>query len=87
MADYRVSYSRAARKEIDIVSAKLALQLVDAISDLGQNPRPAGCKKLAGAADVWRIRVRDFRVIDEVNDRARKVLVTRVRHRREVCRD
>jgi mRNA interferase RelE/StbE len=35
---------------------------------LARNPRPPGCIKLAGAEDLWRIRVRQYRVIYQVVD-------------------
>jgi mRNA interferase RelE/StbE len=55
-----------------------------AISSLQSNPRPAGCKKLAGNADYYRIRVGDYRVLYEIRDRVLLVLVIKVGHRREV---
>lgn len=42
-------------------------------------------EKLA-AQDAYRIRVGDYRIVFRVDDRAREVLVTRVKHRRDVYR-
>ncbi len=39
-----------------------------ALATLGTNPRPAGCVKLAGSDDLWRIRVRQYRVIYQILD-------------------
>ena len=47
-------------------------------------PRPAGCKKLKGFEDQWRVRVGDWRVVYFIDDTARLVSVTRITHRREV---
>lgn len=57
----------------------------DAMTALGQNPRPPGCIKLRGR-EGWRIRVRDYRIIYEIDDRQRVVTVLHVGHRREVYR-
>jgi mRNA interferase RelE/StbE len=57
-----------------------------AIQALATNPRPPGCRKLAGSKHDWRIRVGDFRVIYEIAGEIRVVRVNRVRHRREVYR-
>ena len=57
-----------------------------AIQALAQNPRPPGCRKLAGSQHDWRIRVGDYRVIYEIADTIRIVCINRVRPRREVYR-
>ena len=51
---------------------------------LTENPRPAGCKKLKGYKDQWRIRIGDWRVVYVIDDSAERVSITRVAHRREV---
>jgi mRNA interferase RelE/StbE len=45
---------------------------------------PAGCKKLKGYKDQWRIRIGDWRVVYIIDDTAGLVSVTRIAHRREV---
>ena len=57
-----------------------------AITRLGSDPRPPGCKKLSGSARDWRIRVGDFRVLYEIDDPKKAVRIMRVRHRRDVYR-
>jgi len=42
--------------------------------------------KLAGTDDLWRIRIRDFRVVYVVADEALIVTVVRIANRREVYR-
>jgi mRNA interferase RelE/StbE len=64
--------------------AQIRVRVADAIRGLQSNPRPAGCKKLAGNANFYRIRVGDYRVLDEIRDRVLLVLVIKVGHRREV---
>ena len=59
-------------------------RLRKAINALKSEPRPAGVKKLAGAMDLYRIRVGDYRVIYEIDNDAQLIVVTRVRHRRDV---
>jgi mRNA interferase RelE/StbE len=56
------------------------------LQGLATNPRPSGCRKLAGSVHDWRIRVGDYRVIYEIADAVRIVRINRVRHRREVYR-
>jgi mRNA interferase RelE/StbE len=51
---------------------------------LASDPRAAGCTKLKGYKDHWRIRIGDYRVIYVTDDANRTVTITRVAHRREV---
>ena len=55
------------------------------LTALGDDPRPPGSQKLVGL-EAYRVRVGDHRVIYEIDDPARAVIVVRVRHRREVYR-
>jgi len=55
----------------------------DAIRDLANTPRPAGCKKLSGRSG-WRIRVGNYRVIYEIDDNTQTITVMHVGHRRDV---
>lgn len=57
-----------------------------AIVDLTHDPRPPGVKKLAGSRVDWRLRIGEYRIIYEIDDRARTVTVMRVAHRRESYR-
>ena len=68
------------------LSPEVRARVVPAILALATNPRPAGCRKLAGNKSDWRIRVGDYRVVYEIADEVRIVRVNRVRHRREVYR-
>ncbi len=54
------------------------------MESLAGDPRPAGCKKLKGYKDLWRVRIGDWRIVYIVNDAAKFVSVTRVAHRSKV---
>jgi mRNA interferase RelE/StbE len=83
---YRVLIERAAEKDLGRLSTAIHERVIVAIQRLAKNPRPTGCRKLAGADNDWRIRVGDYRVIYEIVDDIRVVRVNRVRHRGEVYR-
>ncbi len=87
MAVYRLVAKASAAKELGVVEPrKLRQRLVTAIAALAENPRPAGCEKLAGAEDAYRIRQGDYRAVYTIDDRARVVRVVKAGHRREVYR-
>jgi mRNA interferase RelE/StbE len=84
-----VSYSlfilRRAQKELADLPADSYARTRDAIRALAQNPRPLGCLKLT-AREGWRVRIGEYRVIYEVDDKQRTVTVLHVGHRRDVYR-
>ena len=79
---YQVKLRRAAQKELDALLGRKYEAIAKAISALGQNPRPPGVKKLAESG-LWRIRVRQCRIVYAIDDNARLVTVVRVAKRAE----
>ena len=83
---YRVDIVRAALKQLTRLPASVRVSCDRAILSLADEPRPHGCRKIAGSAADWRIRVGVYRVIYEVDDKSAVVRIMRVRHRRESYR-
>ena len=57
---YRVFLERAAEKDLKRLSSKVHDRVIIAIRGLASDPRPHGCRKLAGSKHDWRIRVGDL---------------------------
>jgi mRNA interferase RelE/StbE len=74
----------AARFLLRLRDAKLKSRLDEAIESLADDPRPPGCRKLAGISDRYRVRVGDFRIVYRIDDGKVVVLVLLIGHRREV---
>ena len=86
MAEYTVVFARSARKELQTLDPPVALRILKHIEALVSKPRPAGATKLEGAADLWRIRVGEWRVVYRIADREKLVDIVAVRHRRKAYR-
>lgn len=84
MAKYSVELKPSARKELERLPAKLIERIFPKLEALGDEPRPAGCKKLKGGQQEWRIRAGDYRVVYTIDDAKLLVSVTRIRNRSEV---
>lgn len=81
---YKVIVSKTASKELADLPSQVVNRIVPAIIKLGENPHPAGCKKLKGEQDTWRIRVGDYRVVYIIDEVVRIVDVRSVGHRKNV---
>jgi mRNA interferase RelE/StbE len=82
--EYAVEVKPPARRELEALPDNVLARAVRKLTSLADNPRPAGCKKLKGYKNQWRIRVGDWRVIYVIDDTTKLVSVTRIAHRREV---
>jgi mRNA interferase RelE/StbE len=81
MNEYRITFSRSARKDLEKLSPQVVNRIFKKIELLHQNPRPKGIRKIAGNNDLWRIRIGDYRVIYTINDAGRTVDIAIIRHR------
>jgi mRNA interferase RelE/StbE len=73
-------------KQLQRLPRSVFAAALDAIIALARDPRPPGVKKLAGSRDDWRVRIGEYRIVYQVDDRLRTVTVMRVAHRRESYR-
>jgi len=84
---YEIEWTVPALRELRELDKQTGRRIVLAVTALGTDPRPPGCRALTGRpAGVMRIRIGDHRVIYQVEDARVSVTVVRVAHRREVHR-
>ncbi len=83
---YDIFLERRAERDLKALSAEEFHRIVAAIQALAGSPRPSGCRKISESKSDWRIRVGAYRIIYEIDDKARAIRVMRVRHRPEVYR-
>lgn len=86
MAKYEVVFVSSAAKEFRSLPIDIKRRIGTAVEMLSQNPRPTGVRKLQGHEQLYRIRVGQYRIVYAIDDQAKLIRVTRVRHRREVYR-
>lgn len=83
---YAVSVRPAAQRQFARLPADAKRAVAASLEGLAVEPRPHNHIKLSGSTDSYRVRVGDYRVVYQIDDASRKVLVTVVGHRREVYR-
>ena len=84
MPKYKVAFASCSERELRNLPVRLIPRLAPHLENLASNPRPFGCKNLAGGDGERRIRVGDYRVVYTIDDAKLLVEVTRIRHRSEV---
>jgi mRNA interferase RelE/StbE len=80
---YRLEFSSVVRKQLRKLTPAVRDRLLERIHELGEVPRPPGCKKMKGD-DSWRIRVGSYRVVYDIFDAQLTVLVLKADHRKQV---
>jgi mRNA interferase RelE/StbE len=83
---YRIEVKLSAIRALAAISNPHRLRLARAIDSLAKHPRPAGCTKLTGADNAYRIRVGDYRIVYQIEDRVLIVFIIRIAHRKDVYR-
>ena len=76
--NYKLIIERKAEKEASGIPSAFQANIDEAILALSQNPRPHGCKKLTDKGG-YRIRVGNYRILYTVDDKAKAVVVYRIK--------
>ena len=83
---YTVILMPQAQKDLDGFYERQLAVFEKVILGLASEPRPRNTKKLTGGGSRWRIKKGDYRILYEINDQEKTVIVYRVVHRREAYR-
>lgn len=86
MATYAIEFVKSARKEFERLPVKMRAKTAEALHLLAQNPYSEllKIKKMKGAADLYRIRLGDYRVLYKLRNDRLVVIVIKIGHRSEV---
>ena len=69
------------------LSSHIQPRVKKAIQSLSQNPPPQGVKKLMGKLKgAWRIRIGDYRLLYDIDDKLKKVVLIDMGHRKQIYR-
>jgi mRNA interferase RelE/StbE len=84
---YRVEISPAADRDLEKLKARIRTpdfeRLRNAIRSLAQNPRAQGVRKITGTDKAYRIRVGNYRVVYDVYEGDKLVLILQIARRSE----
>jgi len=84
---YRLEVSPAADRDLEKLKSRIRREdferLRDAVRSLAEEPRPQGVRKIKGADNAYRIRVGSYRVVYDIYDSDKLVLLLQIARRSE----
>jgi len=83
---YTVEVKPKAEKFVEAQIPKIQRQLIKRMGDLATDPRPRNCILLHTKEKLYRIDSGDYRIVYQIQDDKRLVIVAKVRHRKDVYR-
>jgi mRNA interferase RelE/StbE len=86
MESYSLNFKPSVEKDLRRLSKDVIARLLAHAEALKLEPFPRQAIKLSGAKGLYRIRVGDYRIVYEVDTKAKVITVHYIRHRREVYR-
>ena len=81
--NYQIIIEKAALKSLSKLDKRLQTEISEAIDALAIEPRPFGYKKMVDANGLYRVKVKNYRIIYFVQDNLLIVTIVRVAKRNE----
>jgi mRNA interferase RelE/StbE len=83
---YTIITPKAVQKQLDALPDDVYDRIAEKIEQLAENPRPDGVVKMKGSDHEYRIRIGDYRVRYEIDDKELIILLLQCKHRKDVYR-
>ncbi len=77
-ASWQIEMERQPEKMLKRLPKNLLQRIRVAIWALADDPRPSGCKKLAGYENLYRVRVGSWRIVYAIEDDRLVILIVRI---------
>lgn len=84
---WQIIIDRKAQRALRRLPKDVLKHISQHIQDLRLNPRPAGCRKLSGTEELYRIRVGDWRIVYAIEDERLVILIINIGPRGSIYRD
>lgn len=85
--EYEIKFSPSAERKFRKLPKNIQRQLSPHIDQLAITPRPKKMEKLKSQADLYRIRVGNYRIVYTIYDAELVILVVTLGHRKDVYRN
>ena len=83
--NYKVEFASKAVRDLRSIPRTYQGKIITKAESLSKDPYPRGCLKLKGLQEeFWRVRVRDYRILSQVDDSIEIVDIRRIGHRKGI---
>jgi len=79
---YEIKIKKSAKKDLDDLNDKMYVRIDRAIQGLRNDPFPRGIKKLRGEENRYRIREGKYRILYEVDQKNKTIVIYRIKLRK-----
>ncbi len=83
MDSYEIFWKKSAVRELRNIDSQYVSKIIIAVEAFAENPFPKGYRKLKNSKQSYRVKIGEYRVIYQVNNREKIVTIFHVRHRRD----
>ena len=87
MDSYKLRFKTSAEKELRCISKPHLIRIIQKIEGLSHQPRPHGAQMLKGEGRYYRLRQGDYRIVYEIDEPTKVVMIFLVRHRRDAYQE
>ena len=84
MDSFEIDWKGSSYHDLKKIGRQYIPRIVNAIESLSNDPFPVQSKKLVDSESSYRLRVRDYRIIYQVDSEKKVVTIYHVRHRKDV---
>jgi len=83
MGKYRLVFKKSVTKDLHGIPKKDVARILNCVDALAEDPRAPGCEKLSDQ-ERYRVRRGVYRIVYQIDDHDKLVVVVKVGHRRAV---
>lgn len=87
MEPFKIQFKRSAQKDLKKLEKVLVQRILSSIELLSDDPTPRNSKKLKEVENIYRIRVAKYRIVYEINQDQKVIIIYYIRHRDDVYRN
>jgi len=80
---YKIKFKNSVEKDIRKIPKKYISQIVKKIKLLSSNPYGKGVTKLVGTEHTFRMKAGNYRIIYQINEDEKQIIVYCIRHRKD----
>jgi mRNA interferase RelE/StbE len=83
---YRIIVPKTVQKQINKLPNTIQARVIESLLSLKETPRPSNSLKMKNSQG-YRLRVGDYRVLYDIDDKTQTMTLRRVAHRRDIYRE